>query len=170
MGLLQPDSGLIFWMTLAFLVVLFVVGKFGFPIIIRSIEERKAYIDHSLQSAAEAEERLTALKEEEQRLADSSEATRMEILRRATAEGEEIIRQARFAAEEQGAELLRQARLSAEQEREQLLKDAQRQVALLAVAISEQMLKTELSDPEKQGATVARLLQEMENQKGISNA
>lgn len=41
MGLLQPETGLLFWMCLAFGIVLIVLCKWGFPVIIRSIEERK---------------------------------------------------------------------------------------------------------------------------------
>ena len=57
-SILTPDLGLLFWMLLAFLVVFFVVAKFGFPAIIGMVEDRKRYIDESLQKAHEASERL----------------------------------------------------------------------------------------------------------------
>ena len=60
MSLLMPDTGLLFWMLLAFLVVFFVLAKFGFPIITRMVNERKTYIDHSLIAAKEANEQLAA--------------------------------------------------------------------------------------------------------------
>ena len=55
---LTPDFGLLFWMLIAFLVVFFILAKFGFPAIINMVEERKKYIDESLQSAREANEKL----------------------------------------------------------------------------------------------------------------
>ena len=64
MGLLQPESGLLFWMCLAFGVVLFLLCKFGFPIILRSIEERKEYIDSSLEEAGKARQETMHLKEQ----------------------------------------------------------------------------------------------------------
>ena len=42
MGLLQPEAGVLFWMTLAFAVVFIVLARYGFPVIVRAIEERKA--------------------------------------------------------------------------------------------------------------------------------
>ena len=45
MSLLLPDSGLLFWMTLVFLVVFFILWKWGFPSIIKMVNERKEYID-----------------------------------------------------------------------------------------------------------------------------
>ncbi len=47
MDLLIPNSGLLFWMTIVFLIVAFIVIKFGFPAIINMVNERKAYIDDS---------------------------------------------------------------------------------------------------------------------------
>ena len=58
MGLLQPELGLLFWTSLAFGVVLFLLCKFGFPVILRSVEERRQFIDSSIDAAHEAEVRL----------------------------------------------------------------------------------------------------------------
>ena len=44
MSLLTPDLGLLFWMLLAFGVVVFVLVKFGFPVIIKGVEDRNKYI------------------------------------------------------------------------------------------------------------------------------
>jgi F-type H+-transporting ATPase subunit b len=57
-SILTPDLGLLFWMLLAFLVIFFVLAKFGFPVVTKMVEERKAYIDDSLKKAHEANEKL----------------------------------------------------------------------------------------------------------------
>ena len=44
MSLLLPDSGLLFWMFVAFGIVFVILAKYGFPIIIRMVEDRKVYI------------------------------------------------------------------------------------------------------------------------------
>ena len=61
MGLLQPEAGVLFWMTLAFAVVFIVLARYGFPVIVRAIEERKAYIDRSLEEARAAGARSLVL-------------------------------------------------------------------------------------------------------------
>ena len=49
MDLLIPSTGLLFWMSLTFLVVLGILWKFGFPVITNMVAERKAFIDDSLR-------------------------------------------------------------------------------------------------------------------------
>lgn len=51
-------------MLLAFVVVFFVLAKFGFPAITKMVEERKQYIDDSLRSAREANEKLAGIQAE----------------------------------------------------------------------------------------------------------
>ena len=41
-------------MTVVFLVVLFILWKWGFPVIVKMVDERKAFIDESLKKAHEA--------------------------------------------------------------------------------------------------------------------
>ena len=54
MGLLTPSGGLLFWMTLAFAVVFFVLAKFAFPAILGSVKKREQYIDTQLDAARAA--------------------------------------------------------------------------------------------------------------------
>ena len=83
MGLLQPEAGVLFWMTLAFAVVFIVLARYGFPVIVRAIEERKAYIDRSLEKARAAERKLRELDAEGQAVRAAAERERGRILREA---------------------------------------------------------------------------------------
>ena len=58
MSLITPDFGLLFWMAIVFIVVLGILWKWGFPAIIKMVNERKEYIDESLAKAEEANLRL----------------------------------------------------------------------------------------------------------------
>ena len=64
MDLLIPDSGLLFWMTLVFIIVFIILWKAGFPAIIKMVTDRKAYIDESLRKAHEANEKLANIQKE----------------------------------------------------------------------------------------------------------
>ena len=113
MSLLTPDSGLLFWMMLSFGIVLVILSKFGFPVIVKAIEERKAYIDHSIKSARQEathegqrlieeatrrirEEKAQAIREMRGELADLSLSIAEKIMRqnlgRGTAQEEAINR------------------------------------------------------------------------------
>ena len=62
-SILTPDLGLFFWMFLAFLTVFLLVSKFGFPIIVKMVDDRKNYIDESLRKEHEANERLAGIQQ-----------------------------------------------------------------------------------------------------------
>ena len=64
MDLLIPDSGLLFWMTVVFLIVFVILRKAGFGAIVKMVTKRKAFIDESLKKAHEANEKLANIQKE----------------------------------------------------------------------------------------------------------
>ena len=64
MSLITPDFGLIFWMTLIFGIVLFLLWKFGFPAITDMVEKRT---DRILRDATDTRNRILADAKEEAR-------------------------------------------------------------------------------------------------------
>ena len=81
MSLLTPDFGLVFWMLLCFLIVLVILGKFGWPVIIGMINERGDYIEKSLEAASEANEKLKNIKAEADQILADAKSDRLEIAR-----------------------------------------------------------------------------------------
>lgn len=165
MGLLQPEAGLLFWMTLAFAVVFILLAKFGFPVILRSIDSRKEFIDSSLDAAREAERKLAALRAEGDAILEKAARERTELLREAAATREQLLREARRKADEEGERIVAAARAKAEAEREAILQDARHQVALLSIAVTEKMLRAKLDDEQAQTRLAEAMLDEMERRK-----
>ena len=64
MNLITPDGGLLFWMVVIFAVVLFILAKWGFPIITSSVEARSKRIADSLRKADEVERKEAIMAEE----------------------------------------------------------------------------------------------------------
>ena len=161
MSLLLPDSGLLFWMLLSFLVVFVILAKYGFPVIVKMVEERKAYIDHSMQVAQEANEKFSKLKEETQALITAANKEQGRIVREAMAEREKIIADARKQAEVVAQKELDEVRKQIQQEKEEAIRDIRRQVAVLSVDIAEKVIRAQLKDPEDQMAMIERMLNEI---------
>lgn len=90
-SILTPDPGLLLWMFLAFVVVLGVLAKFGFPVIIRMVEERKNYIDDSLRKAHEASERLENIKQEGESILQEAREKQADILKEAAGTRDAIV-------------------------------------------------------------------------------
>ncbi len=167
MGLLQPEPGLLIWMTLAFLVVFILVARFGFPVILKAIDERKEYIDSSLDAAHKARQKLDNLQSEMDAIRTDAERQKAEILRSAAETREKILSEARSRAEQEGERIIATAKANAETEREAILRDARHQVALLSIAISEKLLRGKLDNEQSQTSLAEKLLEEMDG-KGTS--
>lgn len=106
MSLLLPDSGLLFWMTLVFLVVFFILWKWGFPSIIKMVNERKEYIDESLAKAEEANLRLANIQKQGEELLMEAREKQAQILREASETRDTIVGQAQEKARDESARIL----------------------------------------------------------------
>ena len=157
MGLLTPDPGLLFWMIIVFGVVFFVLAKYGFPVIIKMVEDRKAYIDNSLKAAREANEQLANVKAV---LAQAHEE-QARILAEAAATRDRIIKDAQNRAITEGNRLMAEIKKQIETEKESAIRDIRRQVAVLSVGIAEKIMRNKLADAKEQEELIDRMLDEM---------
>lgn len=160
-SILTPDLGLLFWMTLAFLVVFFVLSKFGFPAIVNMVEKRKIYIDESLKKAHEASERLTNIKEEGEAILLEARQKQADILKEAAATRDAIVEQAQQKAREEGTRLISEARAEIDSEKQAALDAIRNQVAVLSVGIAEKVVRGKLADDKTQMDLIDRMLDEV---------
>ena len=160
-AILTPDLGLLFWMLLAFGVVFFVLAKYGFPAIINMVDERKKYIDESLQKAHEASERLENIRQEGESILQEARDRQAQILKEAAETRDAIVEQAREKAREEGARLLDDARLAINQERQAAIADIRKQAAELSVEVAEKVLRKNLSSDQAQMDLIDRMLDEV---------
>lgn len=156
-----PDFGLLFWMFITFLVVLVVVGKFGFPAIVKMVEERKAYIDESLNKAREANEKLANIQAESEQILKKAREQQAQILKEAMATRDNIVKDAQIKAQVEGQRILDEAKDLIRVEKENALKDIREQVADLSIQIAEKMLCKELKKSSEQTEMIDRLLNEI---------
>lgn len=162
MSLITPDFGLLFWMTLIFAVVFFILAKFGFPIITGMVEKRSDRIDESLRKAEEAEKALAEMDERRQQILSDAKAEQARILREASATSDSIVSKAQDKAKEEASKILEQARIEIAAEKESALRDIRRVVANLSVEVAEKVLRADLDEDEKQGAYLDRLIDEVQ--------
>jgi F-type H+-transporting ATPase subunit b len=161
MGLLTPDPGLLFWMVVVFGIVFFLLAKFGFPVIIKMVDDRKAYIDNSLKAAREANEQLAKVKIEGEKILAQAHEEQARILKSATETRDRIIREAQEKARLEGDRLMEEMKKQIETEKESAIRDIRRQVALLSVGIAEKVMRTKLADEKEQTELISRLVDEM---------
>ena len=160
MSLITPDIGLVFWMVVIFGVVFFLLARFGFPIITRSVEKRSNHIRDSLAAAEKARLSLETLQEDQQKIIDSARAEQGRILQEASRSGEEIIARAREEAQAEGARILQKTRAEIAAEKEAALLEIRSEVSALSVAVAEKVIRKELETGPEQLALLDRLADE----------
>ncbi|MDY6256490.1 MAG: F0F1 ATP synthase subunit B [Bacteroidaceae bacterium] len=158
MNPLTPDPGLLFWMVLSFGVVFFLLAKFGFPVIVKAINERKEFIEMSLLSAKQANEKLATIQAEGEKLLADAKAQQKDIIAGAMQEKQQIVRAAQEEAQASANQMIEEARQSILAEKERALQDVRKEVATLALDIAEKVIGERMKDDEVQQKTIEQLI------------
>ncbi len=161
MELFTPDIGLIFWMTIPFAIVFFVLAKFAWPVILKGVESRNKYIDDSLLAAKEARDQLANVKAESEKLLEQAKLEQANILAAAAKSRDMIVDAAKEKAGDEAAKLIENAREQINLEKEDAIRQIRREVAMLSVDIAEKVLRSSLDKEKEQMNMIDRLLDEM---------
>lgn len=158
MELVTPGLGLIFWMTIAFGTVLWILRKYAWLPIINTIQEREDTIAQALRDAKRVQDELRVL---ENRKLDKLEEAQKEyqvILSHARTESEEIVRTAHQKAKEDARRMMEGARQAIEQQKHKAMLEVKSQVALLSLDIAEKVLEEKFTDPGQQKQFINQML------------
>lgn len=158
MELVTPGIGLLFWMTLSFGLLLFVLGKYAWKPIMKAIHEREDSIEAALNSAEKAREDMLALKSDNELLLKQAKEERDAMLRDARKLKEGILEEARSKANEEGLRIIENARESIQFEKMAALTELKNQIAVLSIEIAEKVIEQELSDKAKQQQFTEKLI------------
>jgi F-type H+-transporting ATPase subunit b len=161
MSFLTPDPGLLFWMFLSFAVVFGLLYKFGFPVIIEAINKRKQFIEQSLLSARQANEKLAGIQAESEQLLLSAKQQQQEIIADALAEKQKILSSAQQEASSEARRIVEEATQSIETAKQEALADVHNEVAGLALQVAEQVIREKMKDDEEQRKAIERILNEL---------
>jgi len=160
MSLLVPDTGLLFWMTLSFGIVFFILAKFAFPVILKSVEKRNEYIHNSLKAAQEAEEQLATLNQQAEALMDKAKGERKVLLDEALETKKRIETEARETAEAEVRLIKDKAIANIEESKRRALGEIKDQIVDISVKIAGKVVSEELTINSKQKELIDRLLKE----------
>ena len=160
MNLLTPDPGLVFWMTISFGIVVFILAKFGFPVIVKMVEERKAYIEDSLVMAEKARTELETVKEEAARIIAQANHEQVRILHETSQTQEKMLNEARVRALEEAEKIITNARRQIVAEKDESIREMRRMVAGMSLEIVRKVLRSELNTNEKHAEMIHKLIDE----------
>jgi F-type H+-transporting ATPase subunit b len=161
MELITPNFGLLFWQTVTFLIVLFLLSRFAWKPILAALKEREDTIENALLSANRAKEEMLALKASNDQLLQEARLERDKMLKDAQVVAANIVSEAKEVAQSEGARLIDNARAAIQNEKQAALVEVKNQAATLAIDIAEKLLKRELADAESQKKLVNSFIKEV---------
>ena len=147
----------------------FLLWRYGFPVITKMVNERKAFIDDSLKKAHEANEKLANIQKEGESILQEARERQAQILKEAAETRDAIVEKAQEKARVEGARLLNEAKAEIESEKQNAIRDIRAQVAELSVQISEKILRQNLHSNKEQMDLINRLLDDVAGKQDIVN-
>ena len=162
MELFTPDFGLVFWMFLAFLVLFLILAKWGWPVILKSIDERADKIDKGVEYAQEAKAQLDSARADAQKYIEEAQIKQAEMLRDAAKMKSQMIEEAKTEADREAQKVMDAAKVSIEQSRKEAELQFRNEVSKFSLEIAEKMVRNQLSNDKAQTELVNKMLDEIE--------
>lgn len=160
MSLLTPDIGLLFWMTFSFGIVFFILAKFGFPVILKAVAKRTEYINHSLEAAEKAEEKLANINKQVEIIMHQAHGEKTKILNEAGELRNRILSDAKDKAESDIRLRINKASVEIEEMKRKALGDIRNEIADISIRIAGKVVIEEMKNENKQQELINHLLEE----------
>lgn len=162
MDLVTPEIGMIFWSTLFFLILLFILGRFAWPAILAAVYARNESIKKALDAAEKARDEMAQLQADNEKILAEAKEERDALMKEARDVKDKIILEAKEKAQEEAKRLLKNARETIQNEKVAAINEMKEQVALLSVDIAEKVLRNKLSDDKAQTELVDKLVDDID--------
>ncbi len=161
MGLVLPDFGLLFWMMLTFLVVLFILKKFAWKPILGSLKEREDSIEDALRSADKAREEMVKLQADNEKILAEARQERDNMLKEARDVKQQMIDDAKSQANTEAKKMIESAKQVIENEKVSAIQEMKKTIASMSIQIAEKILKQQLADSKEQQELVDKYLKDL---------
>lgn len=158
MDLLTPDIGLLFWTFISFAILFFILKKFAWKPIVKTVNDRENSIREALASADAAKREMQNLTADNEKLLKEARVERDAMMKEARELKTKLIADAKEEAKVEGAKMIANAQAAIQSEKKAAIADIKNQVASLSIEIAEKVVTEELSNKDKQLKLVSDLL------------
>lgn len=167
MELITPDFGLLFWMTIAFGIVFFVLAKFAFPVINGMLKKREEEINNALELAERTHKEMEQLQANNEQLLQQAREERVKMLNEAKQLSDKFIEEAKVKANEEKDRIIENAKEVIEHEKLAATTEIKNQIADISIKVAEKILGKALESDKEQLDYINRLLEEIEERNQI---
>lgn len=161
MDLLIPETGLIIWQLIVFLMLFLLLSRLAWKPIINSLKEREGSIQEALDTAEKARQEMALLKSDNEKLLKEAREERDRILREAREVSNKLKDEAQADAKKSADKIVDDARAAIQVEKEAALKEVKIQVAMFSLQIAEKLMKKNLSSDKEQKNLVESYINEL---------
>src|SRR5690349_21661134 len=161
MDLLIPSFGLIFWTLLVFLIVLFILKKFAWKPILKSLKDRETGIADAIATADKVKAEMAQLKNENEALMAQAREERATMIKEAKAASDKMLSDAKEKAKSEYDRIVGDAQIAIQQQKMAALTDVKNQVGNLAIEVAEKILRRELANKADQENYINQLTGEV---------
>ena len=162
MDLVTPEIGLIFWTTIVFTLLLVVLKKYAWKPILDSVDKRNKSIEDALKAADKAKEEIASLNVDNKRILAEAKKERDLLLKEAREIKENIISEAKKNATAEADKIIVSAKSQINNDKMKALIELKNHIASLSIEMTEKILKSELSDKNKQKELIEDSLKSIE--------
>ena len=161
MNLLTPESGLIIWQLIVFVLLLLLLSKMAWKPILNSLKEREASIQEALDTAEKARHEMAQLKSENEKLLKEARVERDRILSEAREVSNRLKDEAQQDAKKAADRIIEDAKGAIDIEKQAALKEIKIQVAMFSLDIAEKLMKKNLSTDKAQKELVDSYIKDL---------
>ena len=167
MELITHDFGLLFWMTIAFGIVFFVLAKFAFPVINGMLKKREEEINNALELAERTHKEMEQLQADNEQLLQQAREERVKMLNEAKQLSDKFVEDAKVKANEEKDRIIENAKEVIEHEKLAATTEIKNQIADISIKVAEKILGKALESDKEQLDYINRLLEEIEERNQI---
>ena len=155
--LVLPDIGLVFWNTIAFLILLIVLGKFAWKPMLKAIAERESGIEEALLRADKMKAEIAAMQNENEALLVKAREERAGMIKDAKETADKMVSDAKDKAKQEYERIISDAQVAITQQKNAALTEVKNQVGSLVVEVAEKILRKELSNKAEQESYIKQI-------------
>lgn len=159
--MLELQYGVVIWTTIAFLIVVLILGKYGWKPVMKAIKDREDTIKDALESAEKAREEMQKLNASNDELLREARIQRDQLLKEARETKEKIVAEAKNTANAEASRLIENARQDIDNEKKAAISEIKKQVAVLSVEIAEKIIKNQLKADNNQEKIIKEAMKEI---------
>lgn len=161
-SVIRPDIGMLFWTTVIFLLVLWVLSRYAYTPIVDGLKIREDGIQDALNSAEQAKQEMANMQAENENLLQEAREERTKIIKEAKESGKKLINDARTEAKREARQLVDNAQQEIDNQKRKAIDIIKSELGVYAVDLAENIIKKQLDNHDAQVELAQKMVKDID--------